>query len=155
MRPSRLLLAAVLAAAGVSAMAQADLPAGKIAPAAKVIIRSTDAEGRTIYSDHMVRGTKVNKTFDRETFSWNESTTPSTSKSSTPRLSSEQEQVDAKNRKIDEANALTAKRNCAVAEQDLARFSATAATRKKGVDAETEASERGRYEELVSKWCKS
>lgn len=125
MRNSRQLLLPVLLAMAVPVFAQTYLPSGKLGPAEKMIIRGVDAQGRTIYSDHVVDGTKVDKTFRQQTFTTTAApllapTVPAkpATAASAPQLT--QQQIDANNKKIEEGNIAVAKKNCDTARRQIA-----------------------------------
>lgn len=120
-----------LACAGLGqAVAQTYLPSEKSAAGEKLIHRSVDADGHVIYSDHLVEGAKVNKSFDLRTFAPMPPARPvaaSTpdSKVAAPDRSQAQIDVDnqkivVQNRKIEAANELARKQNCETAKSEVA-----------------------------------
>lgn len=118
MRHLKSFLLPLLLALALPSIAESYLPSGKLGPTEKIIIRGTDAQGRTVYSDHVVDGTKVNKTFQQQTFTSTKSAL--LPPSPVEKVVLTQGQIDAQNKKIEEANIAIAKKNCATARNEIA-----------------------------------
>lgn len=100
------------------------MPPGKLGPAGKVILKSQDARGRIVYSDHHMDGVRVTQTYQQNTFT--AAAEPMKGSASAPQSgdrvikpSMSEEEVMAKNKKIDEANAAIVKKNCETARREL------------------------------------
>lgn len=125
MRKHHLIFLPFLLAVALPAMSQAYLPSGKLGPAEKLIIKSVDAQGRTIYSDHVVEGAKVNKAYQQKTFTTTAvpllapKVEPKVDKSTVPEQKTQQ-QIDLENKKIEEGNIAIAKKNCESAKREIA-----------------------------------
>lgn len=160
MRHLKSFLLPLLLALSVSSIAQTYLPSGKLGQTEKVIIRGTDAQGRTVYSDHVVEGTKVNKTFQQKTFTSTKSAL--LPPSPVEKTAMTQIQVDIQNKKITEANLVIAKKNCETARREVAVLDSgrrIAGTNEKGeviaIDEAAKQQKKQDYAAVIAQNCTS